>query len=167
VARRAADPSAEFWWPKQVNQRLLPELLAMTQAHCAYCDGWPMDATGQPTIDHFRPKSRYPHLAFAWGNLFPSCDRCQGSNGKGDEWNEALLKPDDLDYSFERYFVYDMVSGWLEPNPAASAPDYERALVTIDLLGLNEGGRPALRKRVLRDYAAFEERPYRFLFEPG
>lgn len=168
VRRRSEDPAARFVWPRQVNRRLIPPLLAMTEEHCAYCDGWPLDATGQPTIDHFRPKHLFPALAFTWTNLFPSCDRCQGATGgKGPRWHEDALKPDELDYRFDRYFVYVASTGYIEPNPAASTEERRRAAQTIELLGLNHGGRPRERRRVRRDYAAFEERPYRFVFEAG
>ena len=74
----------------------------MTQRHCAFCDG-PLGIESRETVEHFRPKSKFPELAFAWENLFPCCDVCQSH--KGERFDLHLLKPDDDDYHFERYFV--------------------------------------------------------------
>ena len=170
--RRQANPSAGFDWPqvdgRPVNQILLSLLGEMTLEHCSYCDGFPINATGQPTIDHFRPKHRFLGLAFAWENLFYACDRCQGRNGKGEQWSDPLLKPDESDYSFFRYFRYVNATGRLEPNPEASTEDQRRATETIRIFRLNDDGRTADRKRVLRLYRSFapENCPYRFLFSP-
>ena len=38
---------------------------------CMYC-GW----NEAPCVDHFWPKSRYPHRTFVWDNYFLSCDPC-------------------------------------------------------------------------------------------
>lgn len=43
----------------------------MQGRRCAYCEG-DLDALGQH-IEHFRPKGAYPHLTFAWVNLYWSC----------------------------------------------------------------------------------------------
>lgn len=75
-----------------------------------------------------------------------------------------MLKPDDPRYESDRYFVYRASTGQLEPNPAASAGDQDRARVTIELLRLDGGGRPAGRRRAARDYADYAERPYRFVY---
>ncbi len=152
-----------------MNQQILPPLLVMTAEHCAYCDGFPLDTTGSPTIDHFKPSSRFPEDAFSWPNLFPACERCQkGPVGKGDDWSPLLLKPDAPDYNFQKYFRYVAATGHLEPNPQASEQDQERAALTIRTFGLNTGSRPRSRQRVASTYGHFsaEDRPYRFVFSP-
>ncbi len=160
-------PALRFQWRSfdgvPVNQRILPHLLAMTAGHCAYCDGYPLDVTGRPTIDHFRPKSTFPALVYRWDNLFPACERCQAE--KRDRWDEALLRPDEPGYAFERYFLCDVASGRIEPNPAADDRDQARARRTIDLFGLNAGGRPRERARWLQGRAEIDGdlAPYRFL----
>ncbi|MEQ1571074.1 MAG: retron system putative HNH endonuclease [Myxococcota bacterium] len=160
VERRAANPGARFTWPAQVNRRLLPTLMAMTSEHCAYCDGWPLDVTGEPTIDHFRPKSEHPDHAYRWANLFPACERCQ--RAKGSRWEIQLLKPDEPDYTFDRYFRYVYATGRIEPNPQASPEDQQRAARTVALFDLNGGGRPQARRRSTRDYPDYDQRPFRF-----
>jgi uncharacterized protein (TIGR02646 family) len=153
-----------WFWPSvdgaPLNQHLLPALRAMTSAHCAYCDGFPPQAA---TIDHFRPKAAgaFPDLAFAWENLYPCCHGCQK---RGDAWDPALLAPDEPDYAFDRYFLYDGTTGRLEPHPAATPDDRHRARVTIDSFRLNDADRVELRL-VTPEYAnvAIELRPFRYI----
>jgi uncharacterized protein (TIGR02646 family) len=165
--RRSKDEGAEFFWPEinktPLNQHLLPALKQMTDEHCAYCDGYPLDTICTPTIDHFQPKSKFPELAFTWDNLFLCCQFCQGSEGKADSWNADALKPDQADYQFEKYFYYEYETGRLHPNSSATPDDQHRAEATIKLMGLNKGGRPEARKRDLK--RPKEDRTYRFL--PG
>lgn len=180
VARRRADPAYRFRWPEvsdgevrlPLNRRLLRELLAATAGHCAYCDGFPMGETSRETIDHFRPKGdeRYHHLAFEWQNLFPACDRCQDE--KSDEFDDRLLKPDELSYAFDSYFDFNARTGELEPNRRASVEDQERSWLTIATFGLNLPARCASRlryfERCYRDAVRLSEDdmdslPYRYL----
>lgn len=157
AAEREQQRRPTFAWPQhggeKVNLLLLQALLPATRRHCAYCDHCPLGAASTETIDHFRPKGRaeFADLAFAWENLFPACNQCQQE--KAEKWDDRLLKPDANDYSFERYFIYDMHAGDLLPNPAAPEADRARASVTVELLGLNSPARRDARKiahRIIR-----------------
>jgi uncharacterized protein (TIGR02646 family) len=154
AASLAENPKYEFAWKKwqgeRVNIRLLPLLSGMTEGHCAYCDWFPMDTGTDPTIDHFRPKKRYPREAYVWENLYLCCRHCQEKDNDG--FDEALLRPDELGYQYERFFIYNHADGTLSPNPAAEDDDRERARVSIQLLKLNSRGRPAARKRELQRF---------------
>ncbi|HLH55679.1 MAG TPA: retron system putative HNH endonuclease [Verrucomicrobiae bacterium] len=152
--RRSTNPRATFHWHgidgEPVNQKLLPTLKAQVQGHCSFCDHFPVCPPSTDTIEHFRPKTRFPREAFQWENLFYCCNHCQK---KGERYDDALLRPDGSDYVFDRFFIYDFTTGRIEPNPLASPVDQNRALITIDLYLLNEG-HPSLRKRELRERAA-------------
>lgn len=174
ASRRAADPTYRFVWKsyegQPVNQRLLPLLSAMTEGHCAYCDWFPMDTGTHPTIDHFRPKARFPLETYTWENLYLCCRHCQQKHD--DRFTDELLRPDEIDYRFERYFIYNFDDGTLSANPAANERDGMRAQLTIDLLKLNSRGRPAARQRELarfRDLDAarradrIPDSPFRYL----
>lgn len=169
-----ADTSREFHWPqvegRSLNLHLLPALSAMTAEHCAYCDGYPITAVAYKTIDHFRPKAQFRDLAFRWDNFFLACPAC--NSHKREQWDERLLRPDEVEFAFLRYFIFDFASGELEPNPAAAPDDQARARTTIDLLGLNSEGSAGARKRALRVQPTApissedrDDRPYRFLWE--
>jgi uncharacterized protein (TIGR02646 family) len=172
--RLAANVNYCFAWKQwqglRVNQRLLPLLSKMTDSHCAYCDWFPMDTGTDPTIDHFKPKARFPQEAYCWENLYLCCRHCQEKTD--DLYTDQLLRPDEIDYRFESFFIYNYIDGTLSPNPDASVINRERARLTVEILKLNSRGRPAARKRELdrfRDLAATERSkwipssPFRYL----
>lgn len=140
-----------FSWPqyrnRPLNHILQDALLEMTAQHCAFCDG--VFEQSPVTVEHFRPKSKYPELAYDWPNLFPCCTLCQE---KGDDYDEKLLKPDEVNYDFDRYFICNYSDGTIQPNPAASAEDRARAKMTIELYNLNEGARNKGRERAYKFY---------------
>jgi uncharacterized protein (TIGR02646 family) len=138
-----------------VNQRILPLLKQQTQDHCSFCDNYPVSPPSIDTIEHFRPKARYPREAYRWGNLYFACMYCQG---KGDAFDESALQPDAADYSFDRYFRWDWTRGTLEVNERASAGDQQRARATIALYRLNDG-HPGWRRRELRRRARANDEP--------
>lgn len=178
--RRNENFNAIFFWTKhegkRINLLLLPLLMKMTSilgeignAHCSFCDGFPVEPVSANSIEHFRPKSYFPLLAYAWENLFYCCSKCQES--KMEDFDEKLLKPDVLGYSFVYYFQYDTKTGKIIPNPDRLEDDsyaFQRAEKTIELYGLNEHGRPKARQRTIRQYRdsnnpISDEFPYRFI----
>lgn len=127
----------------------LPALKTMTNNHCSFCDVGKMGPNVQDTIDHFRPKSIYHRIAYQWANLFLACRNCQG---KGDNFDEKLLKPDDADYSFDKYFQIDWTDGRLEPKETADLETQARAKITIEFYKLNKNGKPKARLDVMEFY---------------
>ena len=175
--RKDANPFAVFSWTQHQGQRinllLLPILMEMTStsgerenAHCSFCDGFPVEPISANSIEHFKPKSQFPRLAYAWKNLFYCCSKCQES--KLENFDRKLLKPDVSEYSFEYYFQYDTKTGKIIPNPDRLEIDIQRAEKTIELYGLNEHGRPKARQRTVRMFMdssnpVIDEFPYRFI----
>jgi uncharacterized protein (TIGR02646 family) len=154
AARRREAPSFRFQWPRRDGQSVFEAvregLEVMTGGRCSYCDGHPLDATGAASVDHFRPKGRpeFHELVCAWTNLFLTCTAC--NHAKGEQWNEALLRPDEPGFRFERYFEYRADTGALEPATAALPEEQVRARRTIEILGLNRPGACTSRKRAVR-----------------
>lgn len=158
--RRGQSPKAQFHWPRvdgtPLNQLLIGAdnapgpLKRQTDAHCSYCDQFPISPPGTETIDHFKPKSRFPGEAFSWENLYFACNHCQG---RGEAWDEKLIRPDDAGFEFSRYFIWDYTNGELLPNPAATADDQARAACTIESFRLNIR-HPGLRIREQQHRAA-------------
>jgi uncharacterized protein (TIGR02646 family) len=130
--------------------------------HCAYCDHFPLGVEADPTIDHHRPKSTAPALAFEWTNLYGVCALCNRS--KRDQWDQDLLRPDAEGYDFFAYFDCDALTGRIEPRPDLTPADQRRAERTLAILGWNTESRPLSRTREARRRPAEQEaRPYRFL----
>ncbi len=166
----------EFTWKvgKKRKRELVDLLLEMTNDHCSYCDNFPMARSLQETIDHFRPKSIFKLIAYLWENLFVACSKCQQRNNNFDE---KLLKPDESDYSFHRYFEFDGETFMIEPQRKATTTDQERAIITITLFRLNgkeedRGTRRDIsleRRRIYRQFIndpnpEIEDYPFRFMF---
>jgi len=152
VMRRSSSSTARFEWRQREGRSLLEvvrgALALMTDDHCSYCDGHPIDDTGEATVDHFRPKALFAKLAYAWTNLFLTCSAC--NHAKGERWDELLLRPDDSEFRFERYFECDFATGQLAPAPIASSEEQERARRTIEILRLNRAGTCVRRLQTLR-----------------
>ena len=146
--RRADNPQYRFAWKQwkglKTNHRLLPLLKAMTQDHCAYCD-CSMETGTDQTIDHFKPKARFPKEAYRWQNLYLCCRQCQEKDD--DHFRENLLRPDEEGYSFERYFTYKYQDGKIAVNLSADEDVQRRAQLTIDYLKLNKSPRPMHARR--------------------
>lgn len=162
--------SSTFAWRQHNNKGyddLLKDLSDMTQSHCSYCDAYPMGPRLRRTVDHFKPKTRFPLEAYKWENLFLCCDLCQERNK---EFDERLLKPDENSYSFDKYFDIDWVTGELKPNRDASPEDRERAKITIEYFRLNNNGKPDDRLEELNKFdpaIEIDKFSYRFFLKRG
>ena len=92
------------------------------------------------TVDHFRPLSRYPALAYEWTNWVFSCYRCNADN-KRDGWPPlGYVDPSasDAQERPEQYFDYDVLTGEIVPRAGLTSGARTKALRTIDDLGLNK-----------------------------
>lgn len=174
AVRKMADSSFQFNWYKPgypyMNRQIIPRLREQTDKHCSYCDFY-LPRLADTTIDHFKPKGKeaYYKFAYQWENLYACCGHCQ--KAKREKFDEALLRPDDPTYSFERYFMFKFATGEIQPNPTASEPDLHRAKVTIELLNINEEEQKLLRKQKWEFYQTqssgdlLNDYPFRFIFE--
>ena len=93
-----------------------------------------------PTVDHFRPISKFPALAYVWPNWVFSCRRCN-EDYKGNQWPEqGYVDPcaDDVGERPERYFDYDAETGEIIPKTGLIGDARRKAWHTIEDLGLNK-----------------------------
>ena len=153
---RVQNPRGFTWYTidgRTARDWALPVLKSMSQGHCSFCDAFPLEDRAKIPVEHFRPKSHddFAHLAFEWTNLYYCCGYCQSE--KHDQWEDDLIAPDELDYSFQRYFAFDYTNGCIWPNPTASTADQERARVTIRLFGLDSVARCQHRMLEFRKFS--------------
>jgi uncharacterized protein (TIGR02646 family) len=157
--RRRENASAAFHWHRlddeAVNDKLLGPLMAQVQDHCSFCDNFPVCPPSKDTIDHFRPKTLFPLLAYNWENLYYCCDFCQT---KGNFFHDDLLQPDSPEYTFERFFLWDFTTGEILVNPLASPEDKRRAECTRTNYRLNEK-HPRFRRMARRRRGRFNDDP--------
>ena len=154
-----------------IKKKLMPSLLKMTANHCAFCDYYPLTSDFfHPSIEHFYPKciDKYPEKAYEWENLFPSCNGC--TEKKDNDFNLDLLKPDDVNYSFERYFEVTG-DGKLCPSKIADKDSIDRAKITIKIYQFNTRGMLLSERKkwieLYKENSIFaknpDEHPFRFL----
>ena len=71
---------------------------------CIYCE---RDiTTGDPNIEHYHPKSIYPHETFEWDNLFSACVNCNRPKGAFNTGIEPFIHPVNDDP--EEYLTYEV-----------------------------------------------------------
>lgn len=82
---------------------MTPELLAQFDNACAYCKAPP------EVEDHLVPRNRTSGGLHSWGNVVPSCRRCNGLK-RGRLWEQHLaslgLSPEHADAARERISDY-------------------------------------------------------------
>ena len=173
TTNRGRNPGFTFQWPivggKTLNQYLLPMLREQTVDHCSYCDGYPL-GKGDESIDHFLPKlSRtYYALVCQWENLYLACGHCQKS--KGERVDPLVLRPDEPDYSFERYFSYDYIDQKIDINIIASPGDQQRARATHQFFDFDDTQLVTKRRHAYNRYSRdpnplLDDYNFRFIFD--
>ena len=107
---------------------------------CGYCERR-FEPVGelQSSVDHFRPRSRFPRLVYDWDNWVSSCQRCNFA--KADQWPDTgYVDPcavDLLERPEER-FDYVPLTGEIVPKSGLTHSARHKAQSTIDDIGLNE-----------------------------
>ena len=145
---------------------------------CGYCEKScepPMRGANSPneeTIDHFRPRSKFPGLSFDWLNLVYACRRCNDSKDAQwpeptDQVNQVLqvgfvrFKPVDryVDPNWQRgqpraqdYFGYDVRTGEIHPEPGAKDRVWSIAFRMIRDVDLNDENLGEYDPRNLRSH---------------
>lgn len=125
-------------WRKHKN--LKQAIIAMSEGYCAYCQSpvtasHPGKTPGQ--VEHFKPKARFPTLAYDVRNYFLCCMACNVA--KGDKWPRGGYVRPDRGKPEERLVFEE------DGTVRARARDGV-ARNTIEDLELNRGGLVALRR---------------------
>ena len=129
-------PVSRDWSKHNYWSDIHGDLLSAYGYICSYSGCWtkarvPGDSTiCDSSVDHFKPKSKYPHLAYEWTNY--RLARARINNSKGT--HEDVLDPFELPNG---WFILDFSSFLIRPNHALSQPDKTRVQTTIDRLRLN------------------------------
>ena len=152
---------------EKLNHLIFPTLIAQTDNHCSYCDGFPLMSADE-TIDHFKPKSKFPLEVCSWENLYIACAHCQ--KVKGDKFDILLIRPDELSYDFNAYYFYDFTEHEIKILPNLSIDKLERAKKTDEILDFNHKAMVESRRQ---SYDGFIDKPdypkntlkHRFIFQ--
>ncbi len=139
-------PTAKQWKARAYWTRILRDLHDAYRGICAYSCHWIPYDTGHDTVEHFRPKSRFPKEAYEWSNYRLVCGTLNGRKGT----HVDVIDP----FSVQNgWFVLDFPSLLVKPSHELSQADAGRVLRTIGRLRLNdEGTCLAARLRFVKDY---------------
>jgi len=80
-------------------------LFGSSFSKCSFCECKPENGGGNIEVEHFAPKSIYPHLTFEWENLLPVCRKCNGAKGNLDTILNPIINPVTIDP--ELIFLYE------------------------------------------------------------
>lgn len=141
---------SEVAWKKHSYwRRIFPELYAAFRGICSYSCHWLPRDSGAGTVDHFRPKARYPDLAYDWSNYRLANLVCNGR--KGD--HEDVLDPFEVKAG---WFILDFPSLLVRPDSKLAGPPRDRVQATIDRLCLNHEAVLETRLQYLQLYCSGE-----------
>jgi len=153
-------PTSEQFKKKNFWNRAAKELHAAYSGICAYTS---MYLPEQGSVDHFQPKSNYPHLAYEWANFRLASGRV--NNSKGNQLN--IIDPFQVE---NEWFYMDIPACLLKPNPTLEKSLRNRISGTINSLRLNHDDNYVQERcNILIDYARedisknFLQRRYPFL----
>lgn len=158
-----------------VYNTLREELSIITKGHCSFCDFFPLNDGTKKTIEHYYPKNQFKEKTYEWENLFYCCDKCQSNANKVLVF-EYTLKPDDLDYDFDKYFYFDPQTGRIEIMENLGTVENQKAVKFLTRYGINETPESLISKRKLFRDLKFrfekkdpsllrEDEPRRYIFD--
>lgn len=148
-----------FSWRNGISNQLRDNLAGLTKYHCSFCNGFPFDLSKE-TIEHFKPKTEFPLIAYQYENLFYCCDKCQSNSNKKYTSN---LKPDHSNYQFTTIFYIDLydfkikILGNLETE---NVDLFNRADEYLTRYGINQKVRITRREGVYRDLKNYFKAEY-------
>ena len=105
------------------------------QGCCAYCLLPELEAAGEGNfeLDHFRPQSKFPHLARDFHNLYWSCGVCNGN--KWNRWSSPYQEQQGIgfvDYcrnDFQDHFQLSPSGFWL---PLSLSGKYTEQIIKLN-----------------------------------
>lgn len=122
------NPTSEQFKKKNFWSRATKELHAAYSGICAYTAIY---LTDQGSVDHFRPKSSHPQLAYEWSNFRLASGRVNGSKGNQIDIVDPFEVEDD-------WFYLDVPACLLKANPSLDREIRNRINGTINSLRLNQ-----------------------------
>lgn len=144
------DAFPAFW------TRVLPEILNAYDRRCAYLALHIEPATGNPTVDHFTPKSKAWNLVYEWSNYRLAA----GLINSKKQAVENVLDPFKIGPD---WFALEFVAFQVKPGPGALGDIADRVDDTITKLGLNRDECCKARQEYFDDYLD-EEDPIPFSY---
>jgi len=112
--------------------KIYPDLWKAYSGICSYCCHYIMLDTGGRSVEHFRPKARYPNEAYEWSNY-----RLVGSFINIKKRTREIIDPFD---NIDGWFIILFPSALVSPHPSLDEDIKKKVLTTIEVIGLNDPG---------------------------
>lgn len=128
--RKHPKPTQQQWNSHSYWRRTLFALHQRYNGICAYSCHWIPYDTGEDTVEHFKPKSKYPNHAYEWTNYRLVCQLLNSRKGK-----KVVIDPFQMTTG---WFVIDFPSLMVRPADGLVATIRKRVESTCIVLGLNE-----------------------------
>jgi hypothetical protein len=125
------NPTQKQWNTHSYWRRILQSLHSKYRGICGYSCHWIPYDTGADTVEHFKPKSKYPREAYEWLNYRLVCQLL--NSRKGDE--EQILDPFLIQNG---WFIIEFPALLVKPAPGLKKSLHECVKKTCDMLGLND-----------------------------
>ena len=110
---------------------VLDELHSAYSRLCAYTT---RELVKTGSVDHFRPKSKYPQLAYEWDNYRLARQAINTRKGESEDVIDPFIV-------CEGWFVLDMPSCLIKPGQNVTSQIRKSVNATINVLGLNSDER--------------------------
>lgn len=135
-------------WMHYRHDDIKKKLFASSNQKCAFCESKPAES-GNIEVEHFKPKSIYPELAFEWDNLLPICRKCNDSKNDHDTGKKPIVNPCIEDP--EKIFTYHFL------NIIPKDEKNEVAERTIDVCNLNSERLYESRVKLMKALCSYEK----------
>ncbi len=127
------NPTTRDWYTHNYWTRVVDDLYKAYSGICAYSCHWIPPDTGSKSVEHFKPKKKYPKEAYRWENF-----RLVSGNPNGRKGDyEDVLDPFTLS---DGWFVIDFPSLLIRPGKGLLPAEAEQVIMTIKRLRLNDEG---------------------------
>ncbi|MBA4065649.1 MAG: hypothetical protein C0501_18420 [Isosphaera sp.] len=130
---KVSRPSAKEWRAHAYWTKVIPDMYAAYGGICHFSCHWIPRDTGSITIEHFKPKSKFPKLAYEWANFRLMCGTLNGRKKDFEDVLDPFAIDDDM---FTIHFPSLLVKPTAGLTPAAA----QKVRATIDRLRLNDDG---------------------------
>jgi len=148
----------------QDKQAIRSSLERMQGKLCAYCEA-SLEIMGQH-IEHFRRKAQFPHLEFAWNNLYWSCDKSDSCG----HFKDSKATPYDINeiidpcFDDPDHFFRFRADGTISVRHGLNETDRRKASETLRVFNLDPdwGRLRNMRKGVLAGYLSLTEEIQKF-----
>jgi len=140
-----SNPTTKEWKKHSYWSAISADLYDIYQGICGYYAEWFAKNLNRLEVDHFHPKSKYPHLAYEWSNYRLASPLANTRK----HTHEDVLDPFSLQ---PNWFLLEFPSLLVKANPHLDVTQVTKVNVTIDRLKLNEENQIKSRQRWLKDY---------------